>query len=223
VILTGVGGVFGRPGEGFTVTMTRHQDSYGLLLGSGIVIDSASVSVRGNQVQRMERTDYQLGVGIRTVNDAAIRIEGNLVTGWRIGIESRGAVVSKNQVSHNDTGIVATGGTVVGNVARDNRVGISVLGSTRVEKNAAYANRTGYWVQELTATVTNNNMFGNGCGVLAEAGLDASNNYWGRPSGPGPHYLSHPKYVLLGSDFMCGDATTSPFATQPFEVRVLKP
>jgi hypothetical protein len=136
VLLITVGGEFGRPGKGFTVTETARQDNLGFN-GHGIVIDSADVMVRGNQVMFSRSSDSR-GFGILTVNDAAIRIEGNQVVKWLTGISGRGAAtVSKNELLGNWNGISATGGNVVGNVATANQHGIFVTGSATVVSNAA--------------------------------------------------------------------------------------
>jgi len=147
VLLITNGGEFGRPGKGFTVTETA-QRSDGQLVGDGIVIDSNAVSVRGNQVTFTRLIDsfggslaLSGGIGILTVNSAPIRIEGNQVTNWSIGIYGWGAAtLSKNQLIRNQIGIWSAGGTVVGNVATSNRVGIFATGATNVRGNAAYIN-----------------------------------------------------------------------------------
>ena len=223
------GGEFGRPGKGFTVTETAQRDGSGNFLGDGIVIDSANVKIRGNQVvYTSEISGNSLGFGIITVNDAPIRIEGNQVTGWLSGISARGAAtVSKNQVVRNGLGIEATGGSVVGNVAINNTYGIAVSGSTRVTGNAGNANvLAGIYVKTTSAfigDVTKNNFFANddsrNCGLIngGIVGLRASNNYWGAASGPGAppaNSVCHP---------FGGTTTTSPFATTPFAVKPLKP
>jgi parallel beta-helix repeat protein len=227
VLILADGGEFGRPGKGFTVTQTAQRDGAGQLPGDGIVLDSADVMVRGNQVI-FTGFGNSLGYGILTVNDAPIRIEGNQVTGWLTGILGRGAAtVSKNQVVRNGYGIDATGGSVVGNVATDNSYGIRIEGSPRVTSNALYANvLAGIAVRPtlpFSGVVSKNNFFGSdddsNCGLinLGVVGLQATNNYWGAATGPG----------ALPADNVChpfgGTTTTSPFATKPFAVKVLKP
>jgi len=220
VFLTTVGGEFGRPGKGFTVTGTKVRN------GHGIVLDAGDVwTVRGHQViYTANSSGDSTGKGIFTVNNAAVRIEGNQVTGWHIGIEGRGAAtVSKNQVWRNAEGIVATGGSVVGNVATDNGNAIFVYGSAKVTSNAIYANSgVGIFVlSPFSGVITKNNMFGNGspvenCGLWNHdiAGLVATNNYWGAATGPGP----------APADRECNVATdVTPFATKPFTVKPLKP
>jgi hypothetical protein len=226
VLLITIGGEFGRPGKGFTVTETAQVGGTGDFDGEGIVLDAANVLVRGNQVIfSRPRHEFSHGTGILTVNDEPIRIEGNLVMGWQVGISGRGAAtVSKNQVIANETGIFVTGGTVVGNVVMANQSGISVRGAPSVTTNAVYMNfRDGVVVQApFSGVVTKNNLFANGdpsefseCGLENhQAGLSATSNYWGVATGPG----------APPADTVCFQgATTSPFATKPFTVKPLKP
>jgi copper-binding protein NosD len=230
VLLITNGGEFGRLGKGFTVTQTAFHDGF-RFHGNGIVLDSANVMVRGNQVvfTRRARFEGTEGVGILTVNDAPIRIEGNQVIGWETGISARGAaIVSKNQVWHNENGIVATGGTVVGNVATANLGGIVVTGSAQILSNGVYANAvdddgSGIAVRgPFNGVIKKNNLFANpsgGCGLvnIGVIGLAATNNYWGVATGPG----APPADDVC--NFNGGTTTTSPFATKPFAVKVLKP
>ena len=220
VFLTTVGGEFGRPGKGFTVTGPK------VTSGHGIVLDAGDVwLVRGNHVIYTASGD-STGKGISTVNNATIRIEGNQVLGWSIGIQGRGAAtVSKNQVWLNGEGIDAAGGSVVGNVATANGNGIHVNGSTKVTSNAVYANQvSGIFVfSPFSGVITKNNMFANAsfdnCGLINNGviGLKATNNYWGAPTGSG----APPANDVC--NFSMGTTTTSPFATKPFLVKPLKP
>ncbi len=230
VLILTDGGEFGRPGKGFTVTETLHRDgATGNFLGEGIVVavDSGKAMVRGNQVLftlafALAADGTSEGIGILTVTNAAIRIEGNQVMGWFRGIEGRGAaIVSKNQVWQNQIGIFASGGSVVGNVATANARGIQVTGSAQVTSNALYANAYGIYVDgPFSGVITKNNMFASNtfCGLAAiqATGVIATNNYWGVATGPGPG---------PGAEIVCGDSTpvVTPFATKPFTVKVLKP
>jgi hypothetical protein len=215
VFLTTPSGEFGRPGKGFTVTNTAYTD------GSGIVLDSGEVMVRGNQVI-YTRTGFPNGNGIITVNDAAIRIEGNQVMNWAFGIQVRGAAtVSKNQLMNNRYGVRATGGNIVGNVATSNCTGFGLSGTATAVSNAAYVNRcNGFEVAApFSGVFTKNNMVGNAfCGLdnRLVPDLTATNNYWGAATGPGT-----PPADAVCNDI--GSTTTSPFATKPFTVRILKP
>ena len=233
VLLITNGGEFGRPGKGFTVTETAFHDGF-RYHGNGIVLDSANVMVRGNQVvfTRRARFEGTEGAGILTVNDAPILIEGNQVIGWETGISGRGAAtVSKNQVWHNENGIAVTGGSVAGNVATANLLGIFVTGSSQVVGNAVYTNGVdsdgaGIFVYgSFSGVIAKNNLFGNpfgggfDCGLVNNGviGLAAKNNYWGVATGPG----APPADDVCNSSG--GTTTTSPFATKPFAVKPLKP
>ena len=225
VLLITNGGEFGRPGKGFTVTETRHI-GYKANNGHGIVIDSINVMVRGNRVVYTVTSEYSESVGILPVNDAPVRIEGNQVLFFNVGIAGRaGSVVSKNEVTLNTFGISMGAGKVVGNVAAWNRYGIGVSGNATATGNAVYANEvTGFSVSAtFSGIMTKNNIFANGntssaCGLTNSlAGLKAANNYWGAPSGPGAAPANN-VCNLSGAS-----ATTTPYATTPFAVTVLKP
>lgn len=216
VLLITVGGEFGRPGKGFTVTETAPD------AGNGVVLDAVNVRVRGNQIIHT-RIGINSGHGVITVNDAAVRIEGNQVMNWSVGIHGRGAAtVSKNQVMNNNRGIEATGGDIVGNVATSNCVGISLYGTATALGNAASMNRcSGFsFGPTFSGVFTKNNVFANApCGLENSQvpGLTATNNYWGTDTGPG----------APPADNVCnnhgGTTITSPFAGKPFTVKVLKP
>jgi hypothetical protein len=214
------GGEFGRPGKGFTVTETARINEFGSYSGSGIVLDAVDVAVSGNQVIFTRHGSQSGGHGIHTVNDAAIRIEGNLVGDWAVGVNARGAaVVARNQIMRNSVGIEAEGGSVVGNVLRSNTEGIILRAPAVVTGNALHTNSLGIDVRTGEGTIRKNNLLGNGCAIYNPliAGLNATNNYWGSPHGPSS----------AGADEACGHAAfttiTSPFATKPFAVKVLKP
>ena len=228
VMIADDGAEFGRPGKGFTVVETAYEPVNGSNHSDGIVIAANGVMVRGNQVLfngghlTTGNAASSGGRGIHTGNQLhSVRIEGNLVTDWNIGIDGRhGITVSKNQVADNNTGIRADGGSVVGNVAVNNFVGIDVTGSAIVTGNSTYANSlAGFEVHGLfSGVISKNNMFGNGCGVRNfVTGLAATNNYWGAPKGPG----AGPADSMCDIQFATSDVT--PFATKPFAVKIVKP
>jgi len=219
VLLIMGGGEFGRPGKGFTVTNT------GAPFGSGIAIDSNQIAVRGNQVLSLDGNSGGRR-GIDTVDSpGTVLIEGNQIVGWGRGISVRGAgkTVRKNQVALNESGIVAEGTQfeVAGNVATGNfTTGFSIAGSGQVHNNAAYANYTGAIVfPQFTGPVVKNNFLGNQLffGLFnVSTGLDATNNYWGGSSGPGPD----PADDVGGS----GTETVTPFASKAWKVKApIKP
>ena len=225
VVVLSVGGEFGRPGKGFTVTETGRTDSLGIFSGHGIGINAADVKVRGNQVIFSRYRSRTNGRGIFTVNSAAILIEGNHVANWNGGIYAfvGGAVtVSKNLVTGNAAGIWVPGGKIVGNVALGNLDGIAAAGDTAVSGNAVSMNANGFLISDdgpgFTGVFTKNNMFGNVCGVSnSVVGFEATNNYWGAATGPGAPPAENVCNVVGGT------TTTSPFATTPFKVKILNP
>jgi parallel beta-helix repeat protein len=234
VVVLSVGGEFGRPRKGFTVTQTRRFDA-GLnkFTGHGIGIHAENVKIRGNKVVHIAE-NATTGTGIFTVNAATIIIEGNRVSNWRIGIEVRVAgdvTVRKNEAIDNVVGIEATGGIVVANLATANGTGFHLRGGATVTSNAAFKNHAfGFTVaSDFAGTISKNNMIGNkplgafGCGLINQhiVELNATNNYWGTDDGPG----------LPPADQVCdsrnqpgvGTTRTTPFATQPFRLQILTP
>lgn len=222
VLLIMSGGEFGRPGKGFTVTLTA-DDS-----GRGISIDAQDVAVRGNQVMSVE-TDTR--TGIYTVDGSQnLLVEGNEVQGWAVGIRLGGTakMVRKNLVTQNVLGIDASGGDVAFNVVTANVRGMVLAGGARASGNAVLGSlHRGISLQpDFSGSVTRNNIVSNGttgvfnpilnCGLhnTGAVGAIATENYWGAPSGPGTD----------PADEVCNDpgATTvvSPVAAKAFTVKV---
>lgn len=232
VFLSSNGGEFGRPGKGFTVTNTKHN------LGDGIVIDSADVKVRGNQV--LATLVYPFNVvqplpyiGIHALNGGPILIQGNQVIGqWLDGIVASGTgkTVRNNQVSVNTgAGIqAASGNLVLGNIVIATGGGILVQGSASAVGNSVYGSSYGIGADgspssPFTGSIERNNLVGNtggNCGLdnLGSPTVNAPNNYWGAASGPGPD----------PADTTCiesgGPITATPFATAAFPLNApIKP
>src|SRR5262245_40797810 len=199
VVISAAGAQFGQAGKGFTVTETAIRNSIGQLSGDGVRINAGAVLVRGNQIIFENREEGSVGRGIHCFRaQPGIVVEGNLVMNWGEGIETTGVpcAINKNQVMHSSVGILAAMGTVTSNVVTGNFVGLNLQGSVQATSNSAYMNvAAGISVSiGFTGIVTKNNMFGNGsplqasfCGLINSgvAGLNASNNYWGTPAGPG--------------------------------------
>jgi hypothetical protein len=221
-------GEFGRPGKGFTVTGTAHRDAtLDVPDSQGIVLDAANVMVRGNIVA--QRVAPGSATGISTVNDTSVRIEGNQVVGWHIGIASRRlGLVSKNHALENDIGLLSSGGMVSSNIATANEIGISVTGTADVINNGIYSNAVrGMEVSTpFSGVINKNNLFGNGvpgqclsAGLYnaGASGLNAINNYWGTPGGPAAPPADAPCNNSQGT------INILPFAKKPFTVTILKP
>jgi hypothetical protein len=234
VLLILDGGEFGRPGKGFTVTNT------GAFGGDGIVIDSANVQVRGNQVVAIASNAFpgtssgSPGDGIRALAGGPVLVEGNQVMGWTTGIgaDGTGKTVRRNKVSLNYVGIAAphtpfatSTAAVVGNVVSGNvSYGIALEDGTRAFGNGAYGNSTGIscYGSAFSGVIEKNNLFGNRstCGLANNAvpDLPVARNYWGAASGPGPDPAD--EVCNLGA----GTTAVAPFAKSPFRIKApLKP
>jgi hypothetical protein len=213
------------------VTNTKRTQS------DGIVIDGANVKVRGNQVLSTQVFPIVLTfprAGIRALFGEPILIEGNQVLGyWFPGIQAQGTgkTVRKNQVSVNFTsGIQAEGDSVVsGNIITATAIGIKLLDGAKAVGNAIYGipNGIGIYVdtdsgdRPFSGVIERNNLIGDGCGVYNEdvPVLNATNNYWGAASGPGPAPAAQ---VCHGDEGLT--TTVTPFATTPFTVKApIKP
>lgn len=216
---------FGKPGGGFMVTATGSAN------GDGLVIDSADVAVRGNQViGEMEGAlNGKVGILVPTAVSGVL-IQGNQVVGWNEGIHSNGlgTIIRKNKVALNHSGIdVEESAVVVGNVSVDNSLGIELNDTASAVGNAAIGNHDGLSLNSSFSggPIEKNNWFGNfggisNCGLRSFTSSDvlAARNYWGAATGPGPD----------PADALCengsGTTTVTPFATVPFKVKAtIKP
>lgn len=134
----------------------------------------------------------------------------------------------KNQVSVSTTyGIYDQGDSlVVGNVVTATAVGISLEDGAKAVGNAVSGNIYGIAAQgaeglPFSGSIERNNIASSlYCGVDNEGVpvLNATNNYWGAASGPGP----------VPADQVCNEegttTTVTPFATVPFLVKApIKP
>jgi len=196
------------------------------------------VMVRGNQVIYSTPKPVPFvngleissgGRGIKTVNNEPVLLQGNYVDGWFFGVEVRGAaVLSKSQIVRNYIGVTAAGSSVVsGNSVSAGIYGIYLTSGASATGNAVFANGLSGISLNGPATATKNNLYGNGdfdpyvkgCGISNNGvvGSNATNNYWGAPSGPGAGT----------ADTVCnydgGVTRFTPFATKPFTVKVVKP
>ena len=223
------GSHFGKPGKGFTVTEPGTS-----LSAIAIQLAGTNEVVSGNQVVGGNNGG---GTGIQTPNNSnTALITGNEVLRWSVGIVSQGTgtTISKNQFSLNQFyGISATGPTIISrNVVSDNGLfGIIFAPNAGgpVTGNAIYGNHfEGILVHgPFSGTIEKNNIFGNGsCGLQngeggqfaypGQAGLVATNNYWGAATGPG----SDPADPASGTcDQDGGSTTVTPFATKPFNAK----
>ena len=153
-------------------------------------------------------------------------IVGNLVAG--ISIDGKeGAVITGNVVSGNlgdGIRLDADDALVSGNVVNGNvDAGVYANGSRiAITKNTAYANvGPGIVItsQSADVTVTGNNLAGNdragnGCGIFkfTDDAVDATGNFWGTPTGPGP----------APADDACDDTPANNLGTTPFAPKEIK-
>ena len=189
---TASGSVIGKPGKGFTFAGGWH----GLWVASGPY--PASLTISGNIATNNRETGFLLhaDIGSYTVTDnLAI---GNGAAGFAAH-RGVGHKFKRNTAIANGLdgfGVDGDGGghEFVNNVAIGNgqdgfwaALGITGLAYTG---NSAIGNRRSGWgfADNSGATLSRNNMYGNGsnCGVSAGGVVSAVNNYFGAASGPGP-------------------------------------
>lgn len=119
-----------------------------------------------------------------------------------------------------------SGHTLSGNVANGNTrgdyggPGFLIRAGTNLvlSGNAALGNGGGGIYAEVSATITQNNLYGNdapNCGLVNASGgtINATNNFWGAASGPGPDPADD--VCNLGSS----TTTVEPFATKEFIIK----
>jgi hypothetical protein len=243
VAITASNSTFGLPGKGFTV---RFGASTGLFatgvenvriagnialdnfenglvaFGSGVVLDN---KVTGSNIGIMADGRWIVA------NNVAI---GNTVLGFGVSGESvhlRGNVATNNGAGFNVNGqrALVQSNVASGNVGpgADDGFGfrLSVI-EVRFVRNTSVGNKgRGVLLRPdgpATAVFSQNNFYGNdvvgNCGFVNQSGatVDASRNYWGSPTGPGPDPADN-----AGPDSGCdllGATIVKPFASQPFTV-----
>lgn len=221
--------IFGVPGRGFTVS---GADTY-----NGIWVDAdEDVWVMGNIAR-----DNIGSSGVQVVRRGRHHhIIGNAAfgNGTGFGIFNEDTEVRGNRASGNGSGFYTDGVRIrlENNVAVANVSGFGVAGTNPLlRRNSAIGNKFFGIVATLPqepGTVSSgirleqNNIYGNntdlasprpGCGLLNSNGgqVEAKNNYWGAPTGPG----SDPADLLC--DLPPNTTTFQPVATKEFRVRAL--
>jgi hypothetical protein len=186
VQITASDAFFGRLNHGFLIAPSP-PGGPGISTGIAIVAGE-HVTVGGNQI-----------VG---ANGRAIRVEGsthvvvgNVVTHSAIGLYVIGSrsVIEGNVFEANNVGgdLDGTGHQVSGNVFVGNRAfGLQLAGDGHlIRRNAFLANLDdGVRVLATNTTITENNIYGNACGLRNGSGsvTEAPKNFWGDALGPGP-------------------------------------
>jgi hypothetical protein len=205
VTIDGVAAAFGTKVNGFT------------LLGCTVLVDAGAgtASVSGNRLiasAPLSGIEVFSGVGVTIANNHCIgwavgidvagtidaRLVGNVLAGNRVGIEAGGA---GTQLLAN----VVVGNAIAGLILEGtiNDAGEPLL----VERNAVIGNATSanplargaieIAFDPEQVAINGNNIFGNAapaenCGILDLSGddavvLDATGNFWGAATGPGPN------------------------------------
>jgi hypothetical protein len=197
VVIFGSNSRFGLPRRGFTLLNST---------GGALAISTRSnVTVAGNIADPVSGMGFQLEFGDNH------RLVGNLARNAFRGFTAvnvnptRGLQIVDNVAISNNTGFDLNSEdelVVRRNVAIGNDVGFAINGSGHMLlENSAVGNRNyGIWIQRISdgppVSVTRNNIFGNNnvsldghvnCGILNDtnAVVQATNNFWGAPTGPG--------------------------------------
>jgi parallel beta-helix repeat protein len=222
VLIVADGVVFGGRGQGFTIA---NAGSIGLVVDNG----TSDVTVVGNIAMHnglFLNHGISIGGSGHTIRENIAL--GNIVAGFAIG--GSGHTVSDNVASGNRIGFEAFfSGQFTHNVASGNADGGGIIvnnaGIIEIFRNAVIGNEgTGIQVSNRDATITENNIFGNGtlgnnCGLLSLSGtvFMAPNNFWGAASGPGPDPADAVGAACGGNP----DPTiVDPVATKPFNIPV---
>jgi parallel beta-helix repeat protein len=194
----------------------------------GFVLGAAGVRLVGN----LALSNVNDGLNVLAPGSAAQIIGnafiGNGSQGARVQSTAGGVLVRGNVASGNGGSGFAIGTdavTITGNVATGNGgSGFFVNGTAiTVTKNTAYANAAdgvAIGFAGADVTVTGNNLAGNdlvgatGCGVskFLDNVVDATGNFWGAPTGPGP----------APADKACDDSMANTFTTTPFSTKEIK-
>jgi hypothetical protein len=204
VRLSADGSVFGKKNGGFTIVGegqgngieaagagTRVVGNVVLATNQGIVIAGPESVATDNRASLCGTGMYLSGAGCLAARNALV---GNLSGG--VHVEGIGCLLDANVLVANGIGLGADSSDVTIRrtlLAGNLLYGASIAGSGfRIESSTFYGNG-----DELTMDPN--------CAIVSESALDATDNYWGSPLGPGHD----------PADLVCSSAVTSvPFATK---------
>jgi hypothetical protein len=232
------GVTFGEKDKGFTL---KDGQAYGLKSNASKVRVAGNVALNnpafGFQFEGSGNVASNISIGSTTgfdfegnftlTNNSAI---GNNGPGFRIGGRSDIAFVVGNLARDNTSGFSLDAHqrlVVRANIATANIDGFHVdAPDLTFVRNAAIGNKlAGVYVGPRTirdrSTIRSNNIFGNNdfnnCGMVNLYGniVDAQNNFWGSPTGPGPDPADN---AGPGCDMNGSSTITTPFATRPFAI-----
>jgi parallel beta-helix repeat protein len=229
VSITASGVVFSKPKRGFTLTSGRGPLPNGLFIAES----TNRVKVEGNVVRTGRGTGFFVPSGNAHVfrNNLAI---SNFVGFTFFG--GGGHLLKDNVAVANSTGFYlqqSSGNVLKGNVANGNRdegFRFFLAGSGNVLENSAALGNQGFGIRldaGGVATIRRNNIYGNNdtfepftgltnCGLYNESGnaIDATHNFWGATSGPGPDPADAACNAGIGSG-----TTVEPVARKECKIR----
>jgi parallel beta-helix repeat protein len=155
------------------------------------------------------------GGGFFVIGNASHQVIGNTASrnGGGFALNGNGFLLKNNTITANGEGI-GTGGNFAG--------GYTIVRNTIVGNQFAGIH---FGFDTASSQVHENNIFGNGdfvenCGVINESpnAMNATNNYWGAASGPGPNPADN-----AGPDSSCdvsgSNTTVEPFAPKQFVIK----
>jgi hypothetical protein len=209
--------IFGASDKGFTITNSRRE---ALLLGGA----TTDVKVQGNVAMRNGANGNDAfmiqGAGHTVIGNWA---RDNARSGF--GIAGSDHIVKGNWSSNNLQGVEITASgrfirnAIVGNTL--DGVVVNVAGRVLlIRRNDVLGNgQHGLRIFRFDGIITQNNIYGNAtiasnCGLLNQSGgsVNAPENFWGAPSGPGPD----------PADAVCDDlgsvTLVEPVATKEFNI-----
>lgn len=193
-----------------------HNDFFGFLVSSDLANPGAA-----RIVDNAAHDNRLAGFAIESGTGPAYTLVGNVATGNSGGfsLNGRGLVVRRNVAIDNNVGMqIASGASnllLVGNSIIGGRLGgISILidapGPIDIHRNNIYGNAGG-----VSSSIEAN------CGISNQSGrqVDARNNFWGLPGGPGVDPADNAGRPA-GCDPGIGSETlVVPFASKPFPIR----
>ena len=229
------GTVFGKLGKGFTLTGSTLG---GIIGGAGLTVSANDgVRVEGNWATNNAGFGFALlPAPTNTTLKSNIASDNGMsgVFGQADGLVLTGNLARNNSGSgfeiYSSASAVITKNVAVGNLAPGFR--LYSPGTATVSKNTAVGNQIGlHVIAHGAVTLSSNNLFGNGDGVLPPSGpncglflqnddavnpltVNASGNFWGAATGPGANPAD-----LAGGTGCSSDAgggmtlTTAPVAT----------
>jgi hypothetical protein len=193
-----------------------HNDFYGFLVAS----NTANPGV-ARVVANAAHTNRFAGFVIESGTGPAYSIIGNVATGNPGGFsfDGRGLVARRNVAMNNNVGmqiegdasnVLLTENSIIGNLFGGVSVGLNVPGPIDIHRSNIYGN-----AGTASSSIEMN------CGISnqSERQIDARNNFWGLPGGPGADPADNVG-PGTGCDVGIGSETLfAPFASKPFPIQ----